>query len=94
MVSTNPIMGVGLDHFRVNSSSGLYSHNNYVEVFADTRRTDQVIFAIYQVLFYCLISRIYRAVFWSDFLVKGVYNYQPQSGNAKGFCQYLYMYYC
>lgn len=33
---SNPIMGVGFDHFRIRSLMGMYSHNNYVEVFSNT----------------------------------------------------------
>lgn len=36
MIRNNPIMGVGLDNFRVFSASGLYSHSDYIEVAADT----------------------------------------------------------
>jgi len=34
--SNHPIFGVGLDNFRLFSSSGLYAHSTYMEVLADT----------------------------------------------------------
>lgn len=32
MIKSSPLVGVGLDHFRLRSRSGLYSHSNYIEV--------------------------------------------------------------
>jgi O-antigen ligase len=32
----NPLFGIGLDNFRLYSSSGLYAHSNYMELLADT----------------------------------------------------------
>jgi len=34
--SDNPVFGIGLDNFRLYSSSGLYAHSNYMELLADT----------------------------------------------------------
>jgi O-antigen ligase len=34
LVKSHPLTGIGLNNFRFHSSSGLYSHNNYIEVFS------------------------------------------------------------
>jgi O-antigen ligase len=36
IIKKNPIIGIGLDQFRVVSGTGTYSHNNYIEVFYST----------------------------------------------------------
>jgi O-antigen ligase len=36
IIKSHPFLGVGLNHFRVYSSTGMYSHNNYTEVFCNT----------------------------------------------------------
>jgi len=33
--SNNPVFGVGMDNFRLYSTSGLYAHSNYMEILAD-----------------------------------------------------------
>lgn len=36
IIKSHPLLGVGLNHFRVYSSTGMYSHNNYTEVFCNS----------------------------------------------------------
>jgi len=35
IITSHPLLGVGLNHFRFYSSTGMYSHNNYTEVFCN-----------------------------------------------------------
>ena len=36
ITTSHPLLGVGLNHFTVYSSAGMYSHNNYTEVFCNS----------------------------------------------------------
>ncbi len=46
-----PVFGVGLNNFRVYSSSGLYAHSNYMEILADT---GIIGFAIYFFIYFMI----------------------------------------
>jgi len=51
MIKKNPVFGVGLDNFRALSTSGLYSHSDFMEVAANTGIVGFLIyFSIYIVL--------------------------------------------
>lgn len=51
MIRNNPLIGVGLDNYRALSTSGLYSHSDYVEVAANTGIIGFILyFSIYVVL--------------------------------------------
>lgn len=51
MIREKPILGVGLDNFRVLSATGMYSHSDYIEVAANTGVVGFVLhFSIYIVL--------------------------------------------
>lgn len=61
MIRRHPIFGVGLDNYRALSSSGLYSHSDYVEVASNTGIVGAAIyFSVYLVLWTRLrrLSRI------------------------------------
>ena len=55
MIMENPVMGVGLNNFRVFSTYGLYSHSDYIEVAANTGIIGFLIyFSIYLFLWFRL----------------------------------------
>lgn len=54
---THPLLGIGLDHFRMYSVTGMYAHNNYAEVFATTGIPGGIFYMmIYIVLIYHLLK--------------------------------------
>ncbi len=68
MISKHPVTGVGLKNFTRLSSSGLYSHSDYVEVAADTGLVGFVIyFSVYPVL-WLRLRRIKRLINHPDIL--------------------------
>jgi O-antigen ligase len=53
--ASHPVLGIGLNHFQVYSSSGLYAHNNYAEVFSTTGIPGGILYnLIYVIIFYRL----------------------------------------
>ncbi|MGE4285573.1 MAG: O-antigen ligase family protein [Phycisphaerae bacterium] len=53
----NPIAGFGLNQFKIHSTTGLYSHSNYMEPLANT---GLVGFVLYQGIFFLPLIRAYR----------------------------------
>ena len=60
MIKEKPICGVGLDQFRVLSSSGLYSHSDYIEVAANTGIVGFVLYFSIFVVLWLRLNRIKR----------------------------------
>jgi O-antigen ligase len=55
LIFSNPILGVGLDHYNILSPFGTYSHSNYIEVFSNTGILGGVpYYLIYPILFFRL----------------------------------------
>lgn len=54
---SNPVLGVGLNNFRVHSSLGRPAHNNYVEVFADTGIPGGI---LYHIIYILILYRLYK----------------------------------
>jgi O-antigen ligase len=53
--ASHPVLGLGLDNFQVYSVVGLYSHNNYAEVFSSTGIPGGILYyLIYVIIFYRL----------------------------------------
>lgn len=57
MIEEHPIVGVGLNNFAVLSSSGLFSHSDYLEVAANT---GLIGFMLYFSIYVCLWRRLSR----------------------------------
>jgi O-antigen ligase len=57
LIKDHPILGIGLDHYRYYSSSGMYSHSDYIEVAAST---GIVGFIIYFSIYFSLWRRLSR----------------------------------
>ena len=71
LIAKNPITGVGLSNYRVYSSTGQYSHSDYIEVAANTGIVGFAIyFSIYLILWRRLkkVDRMARIYELSDFV--------------------------
>jgi O-antigen ligase len=55
--ATHPILGIGLNHFPIYSTTELYAHNNYIEVFATTGIPGGI---FYMMIYIVLIVRLIR----------------------------------
>lgn len=64
----HPFLGVGLDNFRLYSSSGLYAHSNYMELLADNG-----------LLGFSIFYFIYWQTWRSSERLKSLYNYSEES---------------
>jgi O-antigen ligase len=53
----NPIVGVGLDNFRLHNPYRSYAHNNYVEVLSDTGFVGGI---LYYGIYFCIILKILK----------------------------------
>lgn len=57
MTLKNPVCGVGVNHFRVHSNTGTYSHSNYIEPLATTGIPG---FILFQGIFFIPLFRAWR----------------------------------
>jgi len=54
---THPIAGVGLDNLMVNNVMGIYAHDNYAEILADT---GFIGFILYYGIYICIILKLLK----------------------------------
>jgi O-antigen ligase len=60
MIRKHPVLGVGLGQFRTLSSSGLYSHSDYIEVAANTGIIGFALYFSIYVVLWLRLNRIKR----------------------------------
>ena len=57
MTISNPVLGVGINNFRLHSVTERYAHNNYVEIFADTGIPGGI---LYHMIYVLILYRLYK----------------------------------